>query len=277
MTALIPQLKANRLTEESNELTRKGNAIAEAAYNLQKWDDCHDRPVSMAIQGVLYKPETYFPQDLQRSDICQNVSSLIRKDVVARKLQHDRRALNRTALPSIHLTHTGGSSILNSSPTSLDNWMEPIFFSIVVCFILCDVEFRLHRPKRRTSESLISDKHLKLTCESEWWAEGRAILPFLPAHVFSQIFLAVTGDLNINPASGKACGLALLIFNALFVVVDFQIQQSRKDSTPGQDVECYDHAISSLRSRSDLAECDLARTLVHIGTSAFMVWYIYLA
>ena len=55
MTALIPQLKANRLTEESNELTRKGNAIAEAAYNLQKWDDCHDRPVSMAIQGVLYK------------------------------------------------------------------------------------------------------------------------------------------------------------------------------------------------------------------------------
>ena len=53
LTGLIPQLKANRLTEESNELTRKGNAIAEAAYNLQKWDDCHDRPVSMAIQGVL--------------------------------------------------------------------------------------------------------------------------------------------------------------------------------------------------------------------------------
>ena len=41
------------MSEEANELTRKGNAVAENAYKLQLWDDCHDRQVIRSIKGVL--------------------------------------------------------------------------------------------------------------------------------------------------------------------------------------------------------------------------------
>ena len=194
----------------------------------------------------LIQIETCFPQDLQRFDICQNVSSLIRKDVVARKLQHDRRALNRTALPSIHLTHTGGSSISNSISTSPKNWIEPGLFSMVVCFLLERVIFRLDRAKRRKSESLISDKHLKLTCESEWSAEGQTILPSAGFRMFVYddivIFVVVMiSFLSTGRVRCRACALTLPISCALFVAVDLQTQQFRKDSTAGQDVEAQDH------------------------------------
>lgn len=53
LAAFILQFRANRLSQEANELTWKGNVIVEESYKLQLWDDCHDRQVSMAIQGVL--------------------------------------------------------------------------------------------------------------------------------------------------------------------------------------------------------------------------------
>ena len=57
---LILSFRAYRLSEEANELTRKGNAVAESAYKLQLWEDCHDRQVIGSIKGVFRTSETYF-------------------------------------------------------------------------------------------------------------------------------------------------------------------------------------------------------------------------
>ena len=60
LAALILQFRANRLSKEANKLTEKGNAVAENAYKLQLWDDCHDRQVTWSIKGVSHKSETDF-------------------------------------------------------------------------------------------------------------------------------------------------------------------------------------------------------------------------
>ena len=60
LAGLILQFRANRLGKEANELTRKGNAVAQKSYKLQLWDDCHDRQVIRAIKCAFHKSETYF-------------------------------------------------------------------------------------------------------------------------------------------------------------------------------------------------------------------------
>ena len=60
LAGLVLQFRANRLSKEANELTRKGNAVAQKSYKLQLWDDCHDRQVIRSIKGVFHKSETYF-------------------------------------------------------------------------------------------------------------------------------------------------------------------------------------------------------------------------
>ena len=37
----------------SNDLTRKGNTVAEKSYKLQLWDDCHDRSVGVSSLNKL--------------------------------------------------------------------------------------------------------------------------------------------------------------------------------------------------------------------------------
>ena len=68
LAALILQIRANRFSEVANELTEKGNAVAENAYKLQLWDDCHDRQVTWSTKGVSHKSETDFTR------ICKNLT-----------------------------------------------------------------------------------------------------------------------------------------------------------------------------------------------------------
>ena len=59
LAALVLQSIGNRFSKEANELTEKGNAVAENAYKLQLWDDCHDRQVIRAIKRNFHN-QTYF-------------------------------------------------------------------------------------------------------------------------------------------------------------------------------------------------------------------------
>ena len=60
LAGLILQFKANRFSDEANELTRQGNSVAEKSYKLQLWDDCHDRQVNGASNASFTISEAYF-------------------------------------------------------------------------------------------------------------------------------------------------------------------------------------------------------------------------
>lgn len=58
----ILQFRANQLSEDADELTRKGNTVAENSYRLQLWDDRHDHQVRRATKIVFHNSETYCPR-----------------------------------------------------------------------------------------------------------------------------------------------------------------------------------------------------------------------
>ena len=120
-------------------------------------------------------------------------------------------------------------------------------FSCHVCslFVLRDVIFRLIGVERRESESLIADKHLELTHESERSAEGQA-LSFMSdlwvyAFVIPQIFLAVLSSRAVGLNDDKAYVFVLVILIGLCLVVEKHSQRLQQYSTTAQDEEAQGH------------------------------------
>ena len=126
-------------------------------------------------------------------------------------------------------------------------------------FVRRDLLFRLNRAERRESESLIADKNLGLTFDSERSAVSRALSSMSALWVYAfaipEIFRAVLRSLITGLGGDRACNFGHALLLALHFVFERHIQRLRQESTTAEDEEVQGH----WREKLDL------RTLSEVG------------